>query len=313
MSTVDFDGLQQKILEKEAKDKKALNWAFYKEMWSLKRNALKELKSLYEKLGGEQFMKLASVAILTDQSYCVPDGLYNLLPNTEKLSKLAQEFEDEIASVNKKYLSKFCLTVEPQEHIHIIEFLVESIGNENVSKEFVDAVRLNPDSTLFSKENIEAYGQSIKDGDWTNKDNKTVSELRDEAIQMADEYANNKKYYDATKMYDNAIELVENDDTLLCDLIFKMILCHMIESGYRVTYDLEKYSVEYPVFKVSKEYTYLDSIKDVTELTFDRELKKNKLIRFTDATNNYFNGLIHGHVTDPLITNLLLCIKNQNL
>ena len=308
MSSADFDQLQQKILEKEAKDKKALNWIFYKEMWSIKRNALKELKSLYEKLGGEQFMKLASVAILTDQSYCIPDQLYNLLPNTEKLSKLAQEFEDEIASVNKKYLSKFCLAVEPKDHIHIIEFLVESIGNENVSKEFIDAVRLNPDSTLFSKENIEAYGESIKDGDWT-KDNKTMAELRDEAIQMANEYAANKKYYDSAKMYGNAIEMVENDDALLCNLIFKMILSHMVESGYMVTYDLERYSVEYPVFLVSKEYAYLDSIKDINDITFDRELKNQNLIRFTDATNKYFNN---NDVTDPIITNLLLCIKNRH-
>ena len=85
MSEINFDEIQQKILDKETEDKKrGSNWLYYKDEWSIRRKAFAELKSLYEKLGGDQFMKLASSTILFDSAFCDPYPLFGLLPESNQ-------------------------------------------------------------------------------------------------------------------------------------------------------------------------------------------------------------------------------------
>lgn len=310
MSEINFDAILQKILEKETEDKKrGGDWQYYKDEWSIKRKAFAELKSLYEKLGGEQFMKLASSTILVDSALCDPCPLFELLPESNA-EELANKYQEELAELNRKFLSKVIDKIDPLLNGYIIGYLIQSISYENISKEFIDALRLNPDSTLFSKENIEAYGNSLKDGDWTKineDDDLTDEKLLNEAIEMANNYVLNKNSYDARRMYVNAIDMIQNNDSLLIDTIFKCILCQFPNPSM-LYYEINKLAEKYPIFKESKQYAYLQIAKNVTEITFDRELTIQYKTEFTVATNKYFED---NNDIDSITNTLLLEIKNK--
>ena len=308
MSEINFDEIQQKILDKETEDKKrGSNWIYYKDEWSIKRKAFAELKSLYEKLGGDQFMKLASSTILFDSAFCDPYPLFGLLPESDNIDELVNQYEEELAEVNKKFLSKFIVNADSSVHSYIIEYLVGSIGTETISKEFIDALRLNPDSTLFSKENIEAYGESLKDGDWTKElEQDSNDKLIREALEMANDYAIKENYYDAKRMYENAIEMIQNNDLLLIDTIFKKLLCVFVTSSM-LDYEITKLSDKYPIFKESKQYAYLQIVKKVVEITFDRDLKIQYETEFNEATDKYLDN----NVVDPITNTLFLKIKDK--
>lgn len=264
MSNEEIESAYAQILQDFANDEKRYSSLSYGKEYAtnylLRRKALAELKSLYVQLGQKQFMTLAGSAILSDPYECLLDGLLGKLEN----DTLGNQYINELSEFNKKFLSKALTNYDPVllDPVSLIKFLAESIGNDNISKGLVDAIRLHPDSTLFSKEYIESFGNSIKDNDWS-KDDRTIEDIIQEGIKMADSFVMSNDYFEAPRMYENVMDIILEkaiDNTLLiCDVIFKSILCYAIkDDSFRVGYNLDKIINEnYPKFKESKQYAYL--------------------------------------------------------
>lgn len=242
-----FDEIKKELDKKELDEKDKMSWLKQKDKWLLRRNTFSELKSLHEKLGTEQLMTLASSAILSDTGTCNPDHLFVILKN----ETLEEQYDLEIANLNRKFLSKAISSCDSDS---IIKYFIYAIEHGFISKEFIDSIRLNPNSTLFSKEYIEEYAKSFK------KNEKINDELITEAIMLGDAAVQHKifdKYpkihylYEAVKFYRNAIEMIDDNDSILRNnVILKLLLCRCDMGDERdLENDLIKFSKEYSTFK----------------------------------------------------------------
>jgi hypothetical protein len=305
----DFVKIQQEFDEDENMYKWTLYDSEYINYCIFKTKALSELKLLYEKFGEKQLFDLASSAIQFDSGACHLNALFKELPD----ETLENEYNLELAELNRKFLSKALAKHDPiLPPINTIKYLAVAIANDEISREFIDAVRLHPDSTLFSKEYIETYAESLKNGSWyTNT--KPDSEIIQEGINKADEFVlEKKKTYDAIKLYERVIEMISLDqvDALsrIHNIILKIILCHIVnKSTFDTDYDLKRFANDEKYnFKESKQYTYLCianselNINTVNDITLRDE--------FLTKTKEYIDN-----ESDPIIIHLLLRCKDSIL
>ena len=301
---MDFNTLQQKIKEKENEEKENCYWQFHVNKWIFRQKAFAEIRSLFTQLGGDQFIKLASDSILTDPSECCPSELFQLLEDADKLGGLGDEYLEEIAEINRKYLSK--IFKNPDNIEQTVEYIIDSIADETISTSIIDAIRLHPDSTLFSKENVEKYRESLKDHDWLKTDDSAIrNTFINEAIEFGNNYILEKNYTCANKMYRTALAIIENDDKLIINMLFRQFLCDCIVTSYRLKISLIQFSKEYPIFAETKECEYIKSITNFVNINFKRELEEQSKANITELTDKY----LEENEVDPIVKILLLEIK----
>ncbi|AYV77279.1 MAG: hypothetical protein Barrevirus27_6 [Barrevirus sp.] len=296
----DFLQLQQEFEQIELIEKSIYSWVNQKDKWFLKKKALTELKTLYEKLGLNQFMELASSAILVDPGSCSPVPLLELVDD----QSLYDQYQIERQELNRKFLSKIFLgnQVNQVKPTHIMKYLAEAIGFSEISKEFVDNIKLNPNSSLFSKEYVEQYGASLTD----NKDgwatcHITNEDMIKEAITIGNTFWSEYNSYDARKVYENALELItDNSINQIPDLILRIILCQLVtKSAFNVKYSVDSYSEKYPTFKDSKQYAYLQIVnKALAEYECSIHPDYDE---FVEATKRYREDT----TVDPFIRSML--------
>ena len=303
----DFAEIQQKFDEDEKKSKWKSNIITY---YTLQTKALSELKSLYEKLGDEQFFNLASSAIISDSGSCNPHDLFSKLPN----KILQDEYKLELDELNRKFLSKALVRHDYDSlPIHIMGFLASSICTDNISKEFIDSIRLNPDSTLFSKEYVESYAESLKNGSW-HTNNKPYIEIIQEGINKADELVLEKRTWSAIHLYEKVIEMIQKDKTtalfIIHNIIFKIILCHIANrNSVEVDDKLKRFTndeYEYIKLKESKQYAYLCVANSELKKPFKRDITLRD--EFLTQTKEYKDNEL-----DPIIIHLLIRCKDSIL
>ena len=281
-------------------------WKAYNESYSLKTKALAELKSLYQEIGEKQFLKLASISILEDPYNCDPVDLVND-------TSLEKQYYIELAEFNKKFLSKVLNQLTPDKTADVIKYLSNSIGTGIISKGFVDAIRLNPESPLFSKEYIEAYRESLKDGDWSTdkrlEQDKLESEIEEKLI-FADSEALNNNYTKAIDLYRNVLILISMLDNGTnkqqqkhVSIISKIIICWLAEGDLiEAQRNLERFTdKESDLFNVefseSEQPLHLKELLD-TMMSYD-------LIEFTNVVRKYYNN------SDSWLITMLLKCKNN--
>ena len=279
-------------------------WKAYNESYSLKTKALAELKSLYQEIGEKQFLKLASISILEDPYNCDPVDLVND-------TSLEKQYYIELAEFNKKFLSKVLNQLTPDKTADVIKYLSNSIGTGIISKGFVDAIRLNPESPLFSKEYIEAYRESLKDGDWSTdkrlEQDKLESEIEEKLI-FADSEALNNNYTKAIDLYRNVLILISMLDNSKHkykhkSIISKIIICWLSEGDLiEAQRNLERFTdKESDLFNVefseSEQPLHLKELLD-TMMSYD-------LIEFTNVIKKYYNN------SDSWLITMLLKCKNN--
>ena len=153
MSEPNFDEIQKELAVKEENEK---NKNRNKDKCLIRNITFTELKSLHEKLGTKQLMTLASSEILSDTGSCNPDHLFVIL----KDEKLEEQYDLEIANVNRKFLSKVFNECNPTDTMKYMKYIIYGVEHGFISKEFIEAIKLNPDSSLFSKEYIEEYAKN---------------------------------------------------------------------------------------------------------------------------------------------------------
>lgn len=293
MSKPDFDRIQQAILEDEHNEKQIYNWDKFRKFWQINRKAFSELKSLYETMGPKNFMNTSSKALLKEKLICNPYQLFKLLPTDD----LMNEYENAIAEFNREFLATYIKDSDESTHGPIIEYFIKSL-NDNISVEFIDSIKLDPESVLFSEEYIKKYGSSLKDNDWRKLDD-DIKELTNEANQLAEQSISNDDCFNAQKMYENIVRL-DNTNT---DALFKMFLCEF--SRYRSFDHLIK---EYPKIKETNEYKLIKIIQDSTDISFDMNTITNNRNERKTAISEYIKD---NNVTDPVILKLLKKIEEK--
>lgn len=284
MSEPDFSKIEESLLKQELLEKELYNWNDMKEFWQISRNAIKEFKSLYETMGPKEFMESASRAILKDSMCCQPYLLFKLLSD----DKIQEEYQEAIFDFNRQFLSSYVKNSNENNHGHIIEFFLRSL-DETISREFIDAIRLDPDSVLFTEKYIKTYGSSLKDYDWAKFEDNT-QELINEAIVKAEESVLSGDMYNARKMYQNIVGLDENN----VDAFFKLLLCEYL--SYSTCKSILN---KYLVFKDTKEYKFIEYIENECSgwLNFSENRNKKKT-----AVSNYIKD---NNITNKIIINLL--------
>ena len=111
---------------------------------------LNELKELYEKYGEDKLVRLFSSSILTDRYLCSPgDILISLGDNYLK------QYYMMLGEFNRQYLSHIFKEI-PLEII--LKFITTSMSKNNISKEFIESVKLHPEN--------KDYIESQREGNW---------------------------------------------------------------------------------------------------------------------------------------------------
>lgn len=292
----DFGKLEEKLIEFEKLNKAFSDkWSCYIEEWNIKRKALHEIKLLYEKLGPKQFMELAETHIQNDILPVNLNYFFGLLDEKDKELNLEKEYYDEVKNLNRNFMAKVMgIAVDNQLTGKVIDFIVYSIGKGNISKEFIDSIRLDPNSTLFTEEYVKNYGQSLKDGGW-QKNDYDIKGLVSEANERAEKHINDGKYHDATYPYINMIELKLFNDHK--DILFKILLCDFLDhSSFLHKYHLEKHKEFFPNFIDSNQHKCIQNLFKSNGLHFN---ERNKL------KNETVNKYLLENDTDDITRKLL--------
>jgi hypothetical protein len=242
------------------------DWDEYKKEHQLKNAALNTLEDLFNKVGKNKFLQLASSAISIDNGCCSPNRLFNEDENTE----LEKKYNQELKEFNKNFLMKN-LSNFPIEKI--LKFLSDSLAFGELSKEFIDAMKLSPDAPI-------EYRESLKKGFWSLKkdvveDKKwyEIEELKDneeDTIQTANIFALQNDFEKAIQIFKSIL-----NETNESSIFPKIILCHLAnEDVIDAKMNLDRWNI------TDKEFyeKLISCVGSYDEINFVKLLRENNEI-----------------------------------
>ena len=276
------------------------DWKLYKKKYQLKIAALNEFQDLYSKVGEKNFIKLAFSAITLNEGLCSPTELFI------DGDQLEQKYYIQLREFNKRFLIDNITNVP----INItLKFLTESLVEGNISKDFIDAMKLSPDAPI-------EYRNSLKSGKWDNDkeeeegkkekgnmeiknkywyDVEEMKESEEDQIKEADLLALNNKFEESIRIYKTFIR--ENTSS---DLIYKMLLCIIASDD---------------IILAKRELERTEEV-DVFINTFEYRLIKELIPCIENIDYTSFNSCIHKYNEErnfefTWTTTILLKIKNN--
>lgn len=283
-----FDKIQEIIEIKKYQEMEKYKWSNYISIWNLRQKAFNEIKLLYNNLGNE-FFRLASEVILSDSCECYYHNLQ--ITNLNSLKN------------NRELLSDYFL--DPNINIYeAIEFIIESIATNNISKEFIDSIRLHPDSPLFSEKFIKSYSKQTDDSKWFDnelsiddyqkKADLIVTEIIEKGLAMP--------FYNIPTLYHNFISIIPDfRKDILFATLFKILLFYIYTNCDQIILYEKDIIDEYPEFEFSKEHHLIFMINDVCDFTFDTDAIKKKNVSLQNNIDEYMQNNTFDDFTKVLL------------
>ncbi len=210
------------------------SWDEYRKEHALKNAALQELKNIFNKVGEKQFLSLVIEALSINNGICSPVEIL------EKNEELKEKYSLLFAEFNRQFISTHLVNIPIN---CTMKFLANSLSKNNISKDFIDAVKLSPNiknglwqsiKTRFSKNEPED-----KKDNWY--DVKLEEQTVIDEIKTADYLSLIGNVENAIKIYKHLI------DRRFDEVDVKVIQSKIILSSLSVdVIDAQRYLEQYP-------------------------------------------------------------------
>lgn len=283
-----FDKIQEIIEIKNYQEMEKYKWSNYISIWNLRQKAFNEIKLLYNNLGND-FFRLASEVILSDSCECYYHNLQ--ITNLNSLKN------------NRELLSDYFL--DPNINIYeAIEFIIESIATNNISKEFIDSIRLHPDSPLFSEKFIKSYSKQTDDSKWFDNE-LSIDDYQKKADLIVTEIIEKEltmPFYNVPTLYHNFISIIPDfRKDILFATLFKILLFYIYTNCDQIRLYEKDIIDEYPEFEFSKECHLIFMINDVCDFTFDTDAIKKRNVSLQNNIDEYMQNNTFDDFTKVLL------------
>jgi hypothetical protein len=238
----------------------------------LAKCVLKELKEFYQNTNDVLFKIIATKSLSVTGGLPNLADLFVLFPEGD--SPLEQKYYSKIAEFNKQFIIDNVTSIPT--HI-LIKYLAFAIGNSSIGKEFIDAMKLDPNSPPKYKEefNPETY-----DRRWYDKVYAKEPESILEQLEKANRCAYNNEYNMAIHCYMKILNTSNGE--FYNNVAIYYMLCKLIESESDVLLaqmNINNLILAQPAFETSKECAFLRAL--INALThYDTEV-------YTSAIRDY--------------------------
>jgi hypothetical protein len=249
------------------------DWRKNNKEYQLKIAALENLNGMLEKVGKEKFLELAYSALSLEKQNHEKQNFNHKHLSEEYYgeSEINNKYNEELAKFNKKFIMKNLYTFPID---NIMRFLCTSLALGEISKEFIDAMKLSPEAPKEYREPlIKGVWNSIKEK-FSNKNVEDkekkwyeVDEIVDEKsmISEADNLALGDDFERAVEIY-KSLSSIDYSKIILCYLADRNVL------WAELYIEKAKFEKEYNDF--FKELIL--HIKSYDDVNFVRLLRKNE-------------------------------------